>query len=364
MRTKNIQIKTSKFSLLRSEKEFYSLILEKYKREGPLSSFSKTNLKQAQKIWRDLSSSFNKVFIFAFGGAGHPAKIALSLFPYKKGKAYLISDMDPQNLNNLLAQTKEELRNCGFLFLSKSGSTSEVIFYKSFLQNIYHKKKLSFKKRITVLTQARKSPLLSWIQKQEGNVVFLKDSLPGRFSFFTLSGLVQLRAFGINYAHNEEIENHFPNRQIEFFIHHFDKIRELFLIPFDPRLNELAHYMELCYSESLFKQETEKLAPALRSLTLPDLRHAMIEELMAKKNQAGILALDIDKNTYPQWEGPVKKLLNSSGISYLYIKIPHHKNSLALIMQNFYKIIFCMGALAKVDIYKQSWVDFLKNINS
>ena len=154
-------------------------------------------------------------------------------------------------------------------------------------------------------------------------------------------------------------------KALEFFLHHYDKRKEIFLCPFDPQLRELSQWLELSWSESLFKKEALKYPPLLRNIALSDLLHACIEELIAKKSHVCFWALSLKsqkKNVSP-YEKRIKKLLQTKKIPYIFMELSlDNKNSFNELMMIFYKIIFCMGDFSKSNIYIQPWVDYFKKV--
>ena len=373
----------SPFKLKKKEKNFVSSSLKKFS-ASPLFQISKRDLKSAETIWKSIKKSHSKVFIFAFGGMGSSAKIVNSLFPSKNKNIFLIDVIDEKSLSGLSSLNKTELQSSHSIFISKSGQTKEILFYKSFLKRIYFNKQLSLKGKVTVLTHTLKNPLLKWAKKEGCSVVLSHNSLPGRFSFFSLSGLLQFQAYGFDVSVNmfkniskavKTLEFQkaslglFANtpetiKALEFFIHQCDQRKEIFFCPFDLRLKELSHWLELSWSESLFKKEAERQVPALRNIALSDLRHACIEELIAKKDQVCFWAMDIkskNKTDSLFYKKQITKLLKSEKIPYMFMQLSlDRQNALARLIVDFYKILFCIGDFSKSDIYTQPWVDYLK----
>lgn len=354
----------SSFKIKKKDKDFISLSLKKF-RDSPLSQISKKELVEAKKICRSIKKSHHKIFIFAFGGAGSSAKIINSLFPQKNENVFLIDAVNEETLNYISSLRKTELKSCHSIFISKSGQTKEILFYKSLLKKVYLKKQLSLKGRVTILTQSPRSPLLQWAKKEEGSIVISNNPLPGRFSFFTLSGLLQSQVYDYTFKVTTDKNTSEIVKTLEFFLYHYDKRKEIFFCPFDPQLKELAHWLELSWSESLFKKEALKQAPLLRNIALSDLRHACIEELIAKKDKICFWAFSVkSKNkSVSLHKKRVKNLLKIKKIPYIFMELSlNNKNFLSELMVNFYKILFCMGDFSKSNIYTQPWVDYLKRV--
>ena len=352
----------SPFKSAKKEKIFAGHALQKFAK-SPLSHSALKDRQAAKRIWRGIYKPHSQFFIFAFGGMSYSAKITNSILPSKNKNIFLIDKIDKKSLQALSSIKKTQLRNCHFLFISKSGQTKEMLFYKSFLKKIYSKKNLSLKGRITLLSQALKSPLLKWVKNQKGDIVFLNSKLPGRFSFFTLSGFLQSQAYS-SCLRSEGLIPSLKDRQIlEFFIHQCNrKKKEIFFCSFDPRLKELSRWLETSWSESLFHSSAKKQAPLLRRISLYDLRHSFIEELMAKRHQSCLWALNL-KSTPSHSEQQIRELLKIKKIPYLFMKTGLNNRSVSHLITVFYKILFCMGDFFQLNIYKQNWVDYLKKIS-
>ena len=358
----NISFDHSHFKVNKKEQSFISSSLKKFS-VSPLSQISQKDLQLAKEIWTAIKKHHSKIFIFSFGGTGSSAKIVNSFFPLKNQNVYLIDSISEEFLTLFSSLTKIELKSCHLIFISKNGQTKELLFYKDFLKKIYLKKNLSLKKKITILTQSENSPLMKWVKKEEGSVVLFKNPLPGRFSFFTLSGLLQSQAYNYNFSVKMTKYSPVTVKALEFLVHQCDKVKEIFFCPFHPQLQEISHWLELSWSESLFKQNAEKQVPVLRNVSLTDLCHGCIEELVAKKDQVCFWALDVKSGQDFNFlhKKRIKKLLTDQDIPYLFMNVSlNNKNFLAELMVDFYKILFCVGDFAKSDIYIQNWVDYFK----
>lgn len=357
------QLEHSPFELNKTEKLFFASSLRKFPL-SPLSRISKKDLQTAKTVWANSRSSKGQTFIFVFGGSGASTKIAQSLFPSKNKNTVVVNSKNQEFLERLSSLKKTELKSCRFFFISKSGRTEELLFYTSFLKNLYSQKKISLKGTATILTQAKNSPLLKWAKKENSSVIWSKSFLPGRFSFFTPGGLLQFQAHGFSLQLSTGKTPFSCQKLLEFLIHYSNKKKEVFFCPMNPRLKELAHWMEISWSESLFKEGAKKQPPTLRNISFSKLRHAYIEELITKKNQVCFWAWDTNANNNPgnpKNKILLKKLLKEKNIPYIFMRTPlKDKTALADLLMDFYKIFFCMGQFLKSDIYIQPWVDYFK----
>ena len=353
--------------------------------KSELSTVSKEVLLQASQLYQQINSSHQKIFIFAFGGIGASFKIAQSFFSLKNRKANLVNAFDLSIVKKISGLSKKELRASHFIFISKSGQTSEILFYKQLIQKTYLKRKLSLKNRLTILTQKQNSSLFLWAKKEKASLVFLEKSLTGRFSFFSLVGFLQFQSCGLKIK-AKELPFFCFNPQLYNFFQSLLSKKEVYFCYFQKELSTISNWLEMSWSESLFKEDMKKPLPVLRSISWSDLRHGFIEELISKKNQSCFLGLDLKqdkanklskdelsffenldfyqiKNSgkFKSDEYKLKKLLKTKKIPCLFISSEKTPADFLELIFFFYQILFLAGSYAKIDIKTQSWVDYFKN---
>ena len=370
-----------------------------------LSDLSEEQFKQSKKLYQQISSS-SQIFIFAFGGIGSAFKTAQSFFSVRNTKARLIDSLAPAFKQKISQLSQKELKSSHFVFISKSGWTSEILFYQQFIQQIYSQNKMSLKNRLTIFTQKRNSPLLAWGKKEQAPIVFLEDSLTGRFSFFSCSGWFQFLACGLKISlkdlnsaeffkensfaveggglaglaagqtlKGKPIEYRNENQAaslikpeglsdsyhsvFDFFTALLDK-KEVYFCFFQEEFGEISRWLEMSWSESLFKEGMKKQPPLLRAVSWTNLRHGFIEELIAKQKQVCFWALDIKSNQKDPLKDKLKSLLESKKIDYLFVSMEKNMPSFLELIRLFYQILFLAGRFSAVDFRKQPWVDYFK----
>ena len=339
-------------------KQWITKALKKFDKTD-LSKLSTEQVQQSVELYKKIFSSKQQVFIFAFGGIGACFKTAQSFFALKNKKALLIDALDSFFIEKISRLSQKELCFSHFVFISKSGQTSEILFYKRLLKRLYSKNKMSLKNKLTIFTQKQDSPLILWGKKEQAFCVFLEDSLPGRFSFFSLSGCFQLQACGLKIKPSALSSFFIDPRFFDFFKACLSK-KEIYFCFFKEELNEISRWLERSWSESLFKESMKKKAPALRLISWPDLRHAFIEELIAKKEQVCFFGLDFKANKADPSKESLKELLKLKKTASLFIEIDKNLSSFFELIFLFYKSLFLAGEFSKVDIKKQHWVDYFK----
>lgn len=353
--------------------------------KSPLYNCSKKSLQKALQRAGDLKKEKGLLFIFAMGGMGAAGKITDSSVP--NNTVFHINSLNETTLCVLNSLTKEQLKTTQWIFISKSGETAENIFYIRWIEKLYTQKKLKPKKRqIQLLTQKKESTLGVAVKKLNGTFFDLEEKLPGRFSFFTESGLLQAHLTGLDVKQFSEgfIKGCEPHDEIKktfaCFLSLIKKRRsECFLLS-DPSLLELIQWFEMSWAESLFKKN--QVYP-VKACTFSSLYHGRIEEISAKGKSVFVMGLNhfsssehsffSDRNSHTAFESlnhwksererVLKILLKKKEVSFLFLNFTMNRNFLlGYLIALFFQVIYGMGTSLKVNIYAQPQVDRYKKL--
>lgn len=130
-----------------------------------------------------LKQRYKKFLICGLGGSILTTQALLPLAP--TNAVTVLDSIDPRTLN-CLKQT--DLSDTCIIFISKSGSTSEILCQVQALQP----------KEAVVITQIQDSPLLSVAQKNGWTIIPHHDAIGGRFSAFTAVGCLPCLLMGLD----------------------------------------------------------------------------------------------------------------------------------------------------------------------
>ncbi|MBC6415061.1 MAG: hypothetical protein GDA46_01530 [Bdellovibrionales bacterium] len=366
-------------SLLLKNKE--QKLLEKYLKDFQKSSLSEFSFKKAltaKKIFQKIKNqNHSNLFIFVFGGMSGSSYLS-EMFYQDTKKPYKISEINDKLIHLLLKQPKEKLKKSHFIFISKSGQTSEILFYLNTLKHIYSKQKISFKNKITILTRDLKSPLRDFAKSKQVELILLKDNLPGRFSAFSLSGFLQFYFQGFDPL---KFSSHWPllsNPLLDFIFSQKNK-KEHWLCSCDIYMERFGNWLEMIWSESLLKKQKKNSPPLLKHVSLYNLRHAYIEELITKKKDICVLLFYFNKelksskfhfkdqkisNDFLSFKNQardgIEKTLKANKIPFLISKLDFNESSLLELIFYSYQILFVLGKSFKLNIFVNPYVDSLK----
>ncbi len=144
---------------------------------------------------------FDNVIFLGTGGSSLGGKTLVSLVTnfflnISKPKIYFIENVDSSSILGLLKNINLDRTAC--VVISKSGETIETISQFFLILNQFEKKKISIKKKFFVITEDKESSLKD-IQ-EEKKLYFLNhpDSIGGRFSVFSVVGLLPASLVNFN----------------------------------------------------------------------------------------------------------------------------------------------------------------------
>lgn len=377
-----IEAQPAVLSLKRKSDQMIKNSLDRFKKNA-LSEFSFEKAKTAQNIFQKMNPKAGSVYLFVCGGMGGSSYLFDS-FNKKtdKKKIYRIDKVASQFLFHLLKKKRSELEESRFIYISKSGKTPEILFYTNFLKTLCSHTKISLKNKVTVLTSDLKSPLAQFAKKEGADLIVLKESLPGRFSIFTLTGFLQLYFQGLTPLSYTADFFKISDPLLDFLLRHRNK-KEFWLCATDSLSQNFGKWFELLWSESLFKNHKSRvLAPSLRQVSFYNLQHFCIEELVGKKKQTALVFLSFKKESpLVKTKSPflkqnqlleeflsfqnknkehIQSLLQSKNIPFLNLEPAGNMHSLFDLIFSFYQALFVFGDLFKVNIFKNEHIDQLK----
>ncbi|MCY4512121.1 MAG: hypothetical protein OXB86_00365 [Bdellovibrionales bacterium] len=342
--------------------------------KSPLGHWDAENIAKSQKIVREVQESGKHIFVCAAGGSGAPTEVFRELFPRKESDhsfTTLLSSVTEDRLNFLYSLDRDVLQNSHWLFISKSGQTAESLFYAQVLQNLSSRKKVSLEGKVTCLTCNPSSLLVKRLGVGGDRIFQLNDSLPGRFSFFTLGGLVQTGLLGINsFDLQKGFENSNNSLAVDilshFMLQYHERREKCFFSYSHPRFRNLSLWWERSWSESLFKEGAVLPIPSLNSHSSSEMCHAYLEELFSDKGWMWDLSL---QSTASQ-EIKAWNQRQTEAFRYMAEKEGCPLLSLTLedltvcevgnLMSIFFKVLHGLGEWLKVALYSQPFVDQYK----
>ena len=238
---------------------------------GFLQDLYSNNLDEIIYLAEQLKS-FENVLFLGTGGSSLGGKTLVSIkenFFLKdiSPKVYFLENVDEWSISRLTK--KINLQNTALVVISKSGETIETLSQFFFLKNKM-KNTDNFKKKVFIITENKKSTLKEIQEEEELKFYEHKKNIGGRFSVFSLVGLLPASLVGFEISNFREGGKLFLKNLIKdeegFFDNHFFSALSLMILykknynisvfmPYSDRLNNLSFWYRQLWAESIGKNK-------------------------------------------------------------------------------------------------------------
>jgi len=342
------------------------------------------------------------IFVVGIGGSSLGAKaiyhFLITSRNFKKNLIFL-DTIDPLKITCLMEEAN--LDNSHFVFISKSGGTIEPISILKYLDSLIGVSKSNS----TIITE-NNSSLYIFAEKRQIKTFEIPKNVGGRFSVFSVAGLLPLAIIGINISQllqgcREVHESFF--KQEYYYDHIINKAR--FLVENKSRFNNnvIFSYSSIfeyfnkwfvqLWAESLGKKNVNGTRQGLTPISLigPEDQHSFLQLIIDgprdktitffKVNNFGIdtkipFNSDLDSNYKStsaeisfndlinlQADSTVESILNEGDIPCDVITIPSvDELNIAKLMYRYQLLVSCIGAFLQINSYDQPGVEAGKKI--
>ena len=220
----------------------------------------------------DSYRGIQNVLMFGIGGSALGAlsveKALRRSFDHldKSPRLFILDNIDPSLMFDVFDRVKDH--DNLFVFVSKSGNTSETLAQYLFVKKYFPK--FSYD-RCVVITDLKEGFLRHLVEKEKIKSFGIPPSIGGRFSVFTPAGLFPLAVCGIDILellngaqHMEtqcesEILEQNPAALLAVTLHHWlvkKKFSQVVLMPYSERLKSVSDWFAQLFAESLGKAKT------------------------------------------------------------------------------------------------------------
>lgn len=154
-----------------------------------------TDILAIAKIWKE---RFQHIIILGTGGSSLGGKTLVSLKqnPFMPPKLIFMDNVDPKTFDDLFESIN--LKNTGFLVISKSGATAETLCQFLCILNLLSNEDKA--EHFLIITEPKQSPLRSLGEQLGCKIVDHHPQIGGRFSIFSNVGLIPAAIAGIDVA--------------------------------------------------------------------------------------------------------------------------------------------------------------------
>lgn len=233
------------------------------------SDFHEDKYYDIKKILLEWSNDFEKVVVIATGGSNLGSKAIISSnFKSKKNiKFFYLDNLNAEIILDMVSNL--EFEKCGFLVISKSGNTIEVICQYLIFIDLFEKKFGKKKLRSHFLSLTKDSNnIISSISKEKNIRIIEHDqNISGRFSILSNVGWIPAFIAGINFEEIVRGSNNILdtlNKNDSYQIIGSAMLSSLsqnqitvnVLATYEPKLATFCNWHKQLYSESLGKNDT------------------------------------------------------------------------------------------------------------
>ncbi|OJX09835.1 MAG: hypothetical protein BGO77_00150 [Caedibacter sp. 37-49] len=230
----------------------------------------KDHLEECQRIAQTWKKRFKNIVLFGTGGSSLGAQTCIELYQTRGGKPedspyfHFMDNIDPHTFTQLLKGL--DLKTTGFLVISKSGTTAETLC--QFLSLISAFKNQLSQDQVIVITEPKNSPLRRLAEQHQYQLLDHPSNIGGRFSIFSLVGMLPALIAGINAKEilegakaylTQELEeitqNSTQGAALNYAYYQQFGCTQTVLMPYIDRLSAFALWFRQLWAESLGKEK-------------------------------------------------------------------------------------------------------------
>lgn len=150
---------------------------------------------QSYKAGQNFHQRFTRLVIVGLGGSSLGTRVIAEVFRAKN--LYFVDNVDAIEFETLI-EDLGDLKEVGWVFISKSGTTIESLCALEFLEQIYKEEKLSLAQQSLVISEPRENTLTKWAQAHSIGVCEIPFDVGGRFSILSPVGMMPAAFLGLD----------------------------------------------------------------------------------------------------------------------------------------------------------------------
>ena len=377
------------FNKLESEKESIGYFGLPFKKTSKLIEYAK-NIKQ------------DNIFVVGIGGSSLGAKCIYSFLSTSRvfnKTLNFIDTIDPLKISCLLNQT--DINNSHFFVVSKSGTTIEPISILKYINS-----RINIDSNNSTMISEVCTPLHNFAKKRKLNHFEIEKNIGGRFSVFSVAGLLPLAAIGVNIdqllmgcrtVHNSFFSKDYYYEHIinkaRFLVENKARFNNNVIFSYSSIFEQFNKWFVQLWAESLGKKNINGTRQGLTPITLigPEDQHSFLQLLIDGPRDKTVTFFKIESlgndaqipdnkdfslfgsdylnnKTFNelinlQADATVEAILNEKDIPCDVISIPEvNEFNIAVLMYRYQLLVSCVGAFLQINPYDQPGVEFGKKI--
>ncbi len=221
-------------------------------------SYQENDIKEIEEFCEAIKAEFKKFIIIGTGGSSLGGKTFCSLA--KNCPISFLESIDPDTVHEFLEE--QDLTNTHFIFISKSGETTEVLANLDIIFSKLKKANIDLTKSCSVVTE-NKDNFLNRIAK-DYNIKTLThpSNIGGRFSYLSIVGLLPAYLAGLNIKNMRKAATKLIDNFVEKYLSDSVALNEMInnhsikshvIMPYVDKLQNFTEWYRQLWSESVGK---------------------------------------------------------------------------------------------------------------
>lgn len=223
-------------------------------------------------VAQQLISEYTDIVLIGIGGSSMGAHALHEVSGHSKLAFHFLENVDSEAFKNLwqkISTSKENLKKTAFLVISKSGSTIEILWNYSTLENLLAKHDLKLIDQSFFVSDLGSNPISDLARKQQRPLLEVPSDVGGRFSVLSPVGLVIAAVCGFNLEQMRKgaeaaVKNTSAVAQAtQLFLNSFKRQEDITLFWFyHSNFRWFGAWLQQLWAESLGKMNTKAGGPA------------------------------------------------------------------------------------------------------
>lgn len=227
---------------------------------------------QSQELANQLFSEFTQIVLIGIGGSSMGAHALHEVSGHSQLTFHFLENVDSESFKNLwqkISTSKESLKKTAFLVVSKSGSTIEILWNYSTLENLLAKHDLKLIEQSFFISDLGSNPISDLARKYQRPLLEVPADVGGRFSVLSPVGLVIAAICGFNLeqmrkgAESATKAHQAITEATQMFLNSFKRKEDITLFWFyHSNFRWFGAWIQQLWAESLGKKTTKSGTPA------------------------------------------------------------------------------------------------------
>lgn len=259
----------------------------------------------AYKVGSDFANRFKKLVIVGLGGSSLGTRVLSEVFLAKN--MYFVDNVDALAFEALIEELGD-LKEVGWAFISKSGTTIESLCALELIDQVYSAEDLNLAKHSLVISETKQNSLTDWAKKNDLPVCEIPLDVGGRFSVLTPVGMMPAAFLGLDLERFRVgalwalKDTALVTQTMAQLMQSFERDEWISLLwPYNSRLKNFGSWYQQLWAESLAKPTTRAGQPAPRVSTpmwaigASD-QHSILQQVMEGTKDKFVMFLRVDES--------------------------------------------------------------------